>query len=216
MSVRYVGAQTSSSQTSVSRTSCGSTGGLLLSNMLATSHCGFPKELPAGKVPSRKVRCPPRVSPRCSNEVAPSLCERPLNAVGPHRTWASRMPRCLWLRKHATMLSNSLPRPLALNPGSVSRARLSPISPSMITFQQHWFTARKAITKASRRGGARDTVRAPGIRGTKISALCPSCGSVCQSAFSSDCCHLSCVKSQPAKCWPCRDAAKGPRGSSRT
>mmetsp|Transcript_42596 Transcript_42596/g.121421 ORF Transcript_42596/g.121421 Transcript_42596/m.121421 type:complete len:231 (-) Transcript_42596:258-950(-) len=176
----------------------------------------FPAESLAPKTPARNVRSPPSVRPRCSSEVAPSLCEGILQSFSPQRTCASTTPRCLPFLKHSMSVPSSLARGLPAYSGSAaSRASFRPRRASTITDQQPWFTARKAMMNARMRGGARGSLPRFAARGTKRSASGPRWGTACQSSLNMDSC-VSWVNPHLSQCSFLPMSTKGPSGSSWT
>mmetsp|Transcript_14045 Transcript_14045/g.41847 ORF Transcript_14045/g.41847 Transcript_14045/m.41847 type:complete len:286 (-) Transcript_14045:51-908(-) len=153
-----------------------------------SSHTFFPLETVsfAGKTPERSLRAPPRVRPRCTRLVAPSMWEGCRSLSPPQRICASTTPKCRLFLKHSMKVPNRRPLPSLLYSSSpCSRARLSARRASMTTDQHGWLMARKAIINARMRGGAR-MIRLPcAWRGTKKSSSVLRCGTACQSAFRS-------------------------------
>mmetsp|Transcript_78818 Transcript_78818/g.231295 ORF Transcript_78818/g.231295 Transcript_78818/m.231295 type:complete len:212 (+) Transcript_78818:424-1059(+) len=199
-----------------------------------TSPCAFAASRVSQvlNAPTRTVRLPLSVTPRCSSEVAPSLCEGSVRSLLPHQTWASMTPK--WPRSETHRMREPTKRlPLAVHVMSCSSSLLTCRSCRAWTSadQQRRFAMRKASAKATQRGGA--CLRAPGFprRGMKSFAWSPTPGKVCQSAFMilscsstskphlSQCSMSSAVTSYSACARSCgfwlKAMAKGPSGSSR-
>mmetsp|Transcript_50430 Transcript_50430/g.144154 ORF Transcript_50430/g.144154 Transcript_50430/m.144154 type:complete len:203 (+) Transcript_50430:186-794(+) len=137
------------------------------------------------KRPRRSVRLPPRVTPRCISEVAPSLWEGRVRSLSPHQTCASMTPKCPWsLRQARKASTRSLPprsRQSASRP--LSRLSRNPCSSLAMASQQRRLAARKASANATNLGGARLMTPALPRLGTKTSAASPKLDTVCQSVF---------------------------------
>mmetsp|Transcript_6744 Transcript_6744/g.19058 ORF Transcript_6744/g.19058 Transcript_6744/m.19058 type:complete len:231 (-) Transcript_6744:548-1240(-) len=184
----------------------------------------FPCEAQPGKRPARKVLSPPRVTPRCSSEVAPSLCEGCLHGLFTKPTCASTTPKCLLFWKHSMKVPSSLPRPSSrYSLLSSSRACRRPVSASVMASQTGRFTARKAIMKATMRGGPLSTLPHFARRGTNSPDFWERWGTECQSALSS-CSFASSSKAHLLQTLSLgmgntggsfRSLANGPSGSSR-
>mmetsp|Transcript_36796 Transcript_36796/g.99562 ORF Transcript_36796/g.99562 Transcript_36796/m.99562 type:complete len:364 (-) Transcript_36796:45-1136(-) len=176
-----------------------------------------------GYVPTRTVRVPPSVRPRCKREVAPSLCEGRVKGSSPHQTWASITPKWPWVSMHCANSdmrrepSVSTCSRLILHTASSLRAPARCLNKLLLT-------SRNAFAKAMKRGGARCILPALPKRGTKSSLSAPSWGSVCQSdlsiasllSFSKP--HLlqrGVAFSRPSTGQSSTSPEKGPSGSSR-
>mmetsp|Transcript_16169 Transcript_16169/g.46157 ORF Transcript_16169/g.46157 Transcript_16169/m.46157 type:complete len:225 (+) Transcript_16169:224-898(+) len=139
-----------------------------------------------GYTPILRLRRPPRVTPRCRRDVAPSLWDCSLCAPPPHHTWASMTPKCPCDMKLSTSRSTSLLPRLAHDSSPASlRCRCSSCRHRTSAFQQLWLIVRNASAKAMQRSGARRMVPGTPWRGTKSSSSPARAGRVCQSAFQS-------------------------------